>query len=74
MIVPEENCEVTEIFGSGSTDMGDLSTIMPVVHPYAGGSKGASHGANYYIEDPYRACVKSAKVQVMMLKLLLEKV
>ena len=52
--------------------MGDLSTIMPVVHPYAPGAKGTGHGNDYYIVDPIRACVDSAKWQVGMLYLLLK--
>lgn len=55
----------------GSTDMGDLSCIMPVVHPYAGGSRGTSHGNDYEICDPVAACVDNAKWQVAMLLLLL---
>lgn len=58
--------------GSGSTDMGDLSCIMPVVHPYAGGAEGRGHGNSYYIKDPIAACVDSAKLQLGMLLLLLE--
>jgi len=30
---------------SGSTDMGDLSQIMPILHPYMGGATGAGHSA-----------------------------
>jgi hypothetical protein len=45
---------------------------MPVVHPYSGGTEGTSHGADYYVKDPERACVKSAKWQLCMAKLLLE--
>ena len=52
--------------------MGDLSGIMPVIHPYAGGRVGTSHGADIYITDPVAACVDSAKWQIGMLKLLLE--
>jgi metal-dependent amidase/aminoacylase/carboxypeptidase family protein len=59
-------------YSSGSTDMGDLSCIMPVVHPYAGGATGTSHGADYYISDPEAACVTNAKWQLLMLKRLLE--
>jgi hypothetical protein len=44
---------------------------MPAVHPYASGATGNSHGANYYIVDPERACVKSAKWQLGMVKILL---
>jgi len=69
--IPEENFKYTNICTSASTDMGDLSSIMPVVHPYAGGSVGTSHGNNYYIEDPEKACIKNAKWQLTMLNLLL---
>ncbi len=37
-----------------------------------GGRVGTSHGADIYVTEPERACVKSAKWQVTMLKLLLE--
>jgi len=62
----------SEVVGTGCTDMGDLSVVMPVVHPYACGAVGTSHGADYYIADPMKACVGSAKWQLVMLKLLLE--
>jgi hypothetical protein len=52
--------------------MGDLCCVMPVVHPYAGGAQGRSHGNNYEIVDPVAACVGSAKLQMGMLLLLLE--
>lgn len=35
----------------GSTDMGDLGLIRPVLHPYAGGATGNPHGADYTIVD-----------------------
>jgi len=59
-------------FGTGSTDFGDLSCLMPVVHPYVPGAAGKSHGADYYIENPESACVTSALWQVNMLYLLLK--
>jgi hypothetical protein len=52
--------------------MGDLSCVMPVIHPYAPGAVGVSHGSDYYIEKPELACVGSAKWQLAMLSLLLE--
>ena len=61
-----------DAIGSGSTDMGDLSCIMPVIHPYVGGAVGTSHGSDYYIANPELACIGSAKVQLIMLTLLLE--
>ena len=69
--VPQHEFAYNDVIGSGSTDMGDLSGIMPVVHPYAGGAKGTSHGSDYYIEDPVAACVDSAKLQLAMLHILL---
>lgn len=70
--VPEKEFVIQEFMNCGSTDMGELCGIMPVVHPYIPGAKGICHGDNYCIEDPYTACVGSAKWQIVMLKLLLE--
>ncbi len=71
-IIPEHGCTVEHTVVSGSTDMGDLSGIMPVVQPYCGGAAGIPHGNNYAIDDPERACVDSAKWQLGMVRLLLE--
>ena len=71
-IIPEENAKLVHSTSSGCTDMGDLSSIMPVVHPYAGGGQGTGHGADYTIADPEAATVRSAMVQLAMLRLLLE--
>ena len=72
VVMPELEFPVSENFTTGSTDMGDLSCVMPVVHPYAGGKTGTDHGADYYIADPEAACVQNAKWQVVMLAMLLE--
>ena len=72
LIDPETELPINVPWSTGSTDMGDLSCIMPVVHPYAGGAQGTSHGNNYYIVDPEAACVKNAKWQLTMLALLLQ--
>lgn len=71
LAIPEYEFHSVDKIGSGSTDMGDLSCIMPVVHPYAGGAEGNSHGNNYKIKDPIAACVSSAKMQLGMLLILL---
>ncbi len=70
-IIPEYDFNFTDIMGSGSTDMGDLSCVIPSVHPNAGGATGKSHGSDYYIADPVAACVDSAKMQLGMLLILL---
>lgn len=72
LAIPEYEYHVSDTFSSGSTDMGDLCCVMPVVHPYAGGAQGRSHGNNYEIVDPVAACVGSAKLQLSMLLLLLQ--
>ncbi len=69
--LPLETFDVINQISSGSTDMGDLSCIMPIIHPYAPGAIGNSHGNDYYIKDANRACVKSAIWQLAMIKLLL---
>jgi amidohydrolase len=46
---------------TGSTDMGDLSMVMPVLHPYIGGATGSGHGADYAIVDATLAYVTQAK-------------
>jgi len=71
-VLPEEKFVMTTSVGSGSTDMGDLACIMPIIHPYAPGATGNSHGANYQIADAERAIIKSAKWQLAMLTLLLK--
>ena len=71
MAVPDCNFTLEAGVNSGSTDMGELSCLMPVIHPYAGGATGTCHGSDYYIIDPEAACVSSAKWQLIMLWLLL---
>ena len=45
-----------------STDMGDLSTIMPTLHGYTAGAAGTSHGVSYKIADKEKAYVVNAKI------------
>lgn len=71
-IDPEMELPIDTPWSTGSTDMGDLSCVMPVVHPYAAGARGTDHGNDYYIVDPEAACVKNAKWQIIMLTLLLQ--
>lgn len=40
---------------SGSTDMGDVSHLMPVIHPWAGGVRGAAHTREFTVADPEMA-------------------
>lgn len=58
-------------WSTGCTDMGDLSCVMPVIHPYAAGAAGTGHGDDYGIADAERACVNAAKAQLLMVDELL---
>jgi amidohydrolase len=51
---------------TGSTDMGDLSQVMPVLHPYIGGAQGSGHGADYRIVDKPLAYIAPAKALAAM--------
>jgi amidohydrolase len=51
---------------SGSTDMGDMSHVMPTLHPYMGGASGSGHGADYAIAEPKLAYVEPAKQLALM--------
>ena len=51
---------------SGSTDMGDVSHVMPTLHPYMGGATGSGHGADYAIADQRLAYVEPAKQLALM--------
>ena len=46
---------------TGSTDMGDVSHLMPVIHPYVGGATGLGHGADYVVQDYQLAVITAAK-------------
>jgi amidohydrolase len=49
----------------GSTDMGDLSQIIPVIHPYTGAAVGAGHSTDYIVEDYVQAVINPAKAMAM---------
>jgi amidohydrolase len=48
----------------GSTDMGDLSQLIPAIHPYVTAAKGVAHGANYQVIDYEMAVIQTAKAVV----------
>ncbi|MDO5531721.1 amidohydrolase [Sutterella sp.] len=50
---------------AGSTDMGDVSHLMPVVHPWVGCVRGTLHGSDYQVFDEDIAFVKSPEVLAM---------
>ena len=50
---------------TGSTDMGDVSQIMPVIHPYVGAATGNAHGSDYIVKDYNLGVLIPAKAMAM---------
>ena len=50
---------------TGSTDMGDVSQIMPVTHPYVVAASGRSHGDDYLVRDYDLGVVAGGKAMAM---------
>ncbi len=71
LAIPEHQLSRKDSIYSISTDMGDLSSIMPVLHPYCGGTLGSLHSSVFQIQDPLVACVENAKFQLGILYILL---
>lgn len=53
--------------GGGSTDMGDLSQIIPCIHPYIMGATGDFHTKDYILVDEEMVYIKSAKALALTL-------
>ena len=50
---------------TASTDMGDVSHLMPVIHPWVGCIEGVLHSAEYNITVPDIAYIKTAQALAM---------
>ena len=50
---------------TGSTDMGDIAHLMPVVHPYVVAAEGKAHGADWRINEPEHGYLSPAKLLAM---------
>lgn len=66
------NSDYKKRWSASSTDMGDVAANFPGIHPYCVGAEGTSHGADYRITDPVKACVNSALLQFTLIHRLLE--
>lgn len=62
-----EDCIVDVIKSAGSTDFGDISQIIPCIHPWIGGVSGSLHTKDYYISDEELAYIVPAKAMAMTL-------
>ena len=65
MLFGTEECTETG-HRTGSTDMGDISHIMPSVHPSMSGASGISHGNDFMITDKKMAYLAPAKALALM--------
>ena len=64
--------DMNQPWDTGCSDFGDITQVMPGVHPHIGGASGTNHGSDYRIVDPVLACVTSSKIQVAAIKRLLK--
>lgn len=68
---------ITDLFGEGqfaetgwdtqSTDVGDISSLMPVVQHLCAGAVGAQHGEDFYIADRQKAVMNPALALLCLL-------
>ncbi len=72
LLDPEHPLTLGTEWSAACTDMGDVSTLIPVIHPYSMGAAGPAHTDTYQIKSREMACINSAKAQLIMLELLLE--
>ncbi len=57
----------------GSTDFGDVASVMPcALFNVCGGFTGSAHAVDYRVTDPYRLCVDAAKIQLLVIETLLK--
>lgn len=63
-VLGAENVTVATPRG-GSTDVGDISHLMPTIQPYAKGAVGVSHGPTFVIEDYDVALTHPASITAM---------
>lgn len=73
---------VEDIFGEGklvweewctqSTDVGDISSLIPVIQHYCAGAEGTQHGEDFYITDRKKALLNPATVLLCMVHDLLK--
>ena len=60
-----------QAWDTGSSDFGDVTCVMPGVQFNAAGAVGTCHGIDFYMKDPDRLCLNSAKAQLFVIDALL---
>ena len=70
-LVGKDGYSVSNEWTASSTDMGDVSSIVPAIHAYVRGSSGTMHGKDYAVVDPELSCCENAKFQLALIEKLL---
>ncbi len=65
-IAGKDACTVTDECIASSTDMGDISCLVPSVHAYVDGHRGHLHGSDYTPYDTEGACIRAAALQLSL--------
>ena len=60
-----------ELWSPGGTDLGNLSSLMPVVQPSTTGVEGVGHSRDFRIASAYHCCQLPAECLALMARLLL---
>lgn len=70
-IVGKENVKERPVWGSGCTDMGDISCVFPAIHPHGSGFVGSGHGDDCRVGDKESALTQAGKFYLGMIAALL---
>ncbi len=57
-----ENCLVTNAESVGSSDIGDISSVLPTIQPCIGGFSGVIHSKEFLVSNPDVSYVGAAKI------------
>ena len=71
-LVGADRVKFKDRWDRGGADMGDVSQVLPAIHLNACGASCGVHSDGFYIADLDRACVNSAKAQLLTVQRLLE--
>ena len=64
-IIGKENVHEIHIHSTGSSDMGDVTQIIPGIQPFIGGFKGDLHAKEFEVTDKEMAYIIPAKIMAM---------
>lgn len=57
-----EDCLIFDVPAVGSSDIGDVSAVMPTIQPSMGGFSGVIHSKDFLVSDPEVAYIGAAKI------------